>query len=628
MADRHEVYSGDVMLESLDASYSFSDFTSVLSDYITDVQLKDTTVWKLAVLQFKKTTPTFGIDDADKGWRCEYWGKLMRGACFVYRASRDSELYAILEDTVKDMLTAQDPLGRFSTYSTGKEFNGWDIWGRKYVMLGMIYFLDVCKSASLKAKILSALTKHADYMIERLGREEDGKLNIAKCTSHWDGLNSCSILEPFVFLYNVTKEKRYLDFSKYVVGIGGTSGADLFDIMYENKTEIKDLPQRKAYEMISCFEGLAEYVRITGEEKYRTALKNFADRILCEEVSVIGCCGCDFECFDGTRSSQFDREKQNNVMQETCVTVTWMKFCWQILRMFGDVRYADALEISLYNAFCGAFLTKEELDTTGNCGIPIPVDSYSPLRAQTRKRKMGGRKTVTKDGAVYGCCVAIAAAGFGIASFASACPSHKGAYINLYRSGSITLPVLGEDMHFEIQTDYPADNVIIIKPIVSRERRFTLSLRIPAFSREAKVDVCGESIRARSGYIDVDRTWKNGDAVTLTLDMPIRMITASDISPKEGDSSCVCFAKGPILLAADERYSDPDGTLESPDLANREISYRALSTDKLSCRQAYEISFGEDGSRTTLIDYASAGHGDRAYRMAVWLDAARNNGAQ
>ncbi|MBQ6257866.1 MAG: hypothetical protein IJJ60_14840, partial [Clostridia bacterium] len=30
---------------------------------------------------------TADSDDQDKGWRCEYWGKMMRGACLCYRAT-------------------------------------------------------------------------------------------------------------------------------------------------------------------------------------------------------------------------------------------------------------------------------------------------------------------------------------------------------------------------------------------------------------------------------------------------------------------------------------------------------------------------------------------------------------
>ena len=39
---------------------------------------------------------------------------------------------------------------------------------------------------------------------------------------------------------------------------------------------------------------------------------------------------------------------------ETCVTATHMKLCHQLLRLTGEVCWADALEISLFNALSGA----------------------------------------------------------------------------------------------------------------------------------------------------------------------------------------------------------------------------------------------------------------------------------
>ena len=40
------------------------------------------------------------IDDENLGWRGEYWGKMMRGACITYKYTQSSKLYGILENTV------------------------------------------------------------------------------------------------------------------------------------------------------------------------------------------------------------------------------------------------------------------------------------------------------------------------------------------------------------------------------------------------------------------------------------------------------------------------------------------------------------------------------------------------
>ena len=78
--------------------------------YIEEFQLLRTDLWTRFVEQFKQ-------EDADYegGWRGEYWGKMMRGACFTYSYTQNPQLYKILTDTVLDMMEAQEENGRISS---------------------------------------------------------------------------------------------------------------------------------------------------------------------------------------------------------------------------------------------------------------------------------------------------------------------------------------------------------------------------------------------------------------------------------------------------------------------------------------------------------------------------------
>ena len=55
-----------------------------------------------------------------------------------------AKLKKAIRESVGDMLTTQDSYGRFATYSIESEFKSWDLWSRKYVMLGMQYFYEIC----------------------------------------------------------------------------------------------------------------------------------------------------------------------------------------------------------------------------------------------------------------------------------------------------------------------------------------------------------------------------------------------------------------------------------------------------------------------------------------------------
>ena len=84
--------------------FAYNDSLSAELDKLTRVQLYDTRAWQKFVTLFKNP----GVDDHDRGWRGEYWGKMMRGACFTYEVTGDEQLYSVIEDTCRDMLSAQD----------------------------------------------------------------------------------------------------------------------------------------------------------------------------------------------------------------------------------------------------------------------------------------------------------------------------------------------------------------------------------------------------------------------------------------------------------------------------------------------------------------------------------------
>lgn len=107
----------------------------------------DKSLWENFVEQYRSN-----VDDCDKEWRCEYFSKMMRGAALTYQYTKSKELYNTLKDAVTDMLSTQDNLGRFSTYSVEAEFDGWDLWGRKYVMIGFNDSENIIDLAYEKAK--------------------------------------------------------------------------------------------------------------------------------------------------------------------------------------------------------------------------------------------------------------------------------------------------------------------------------------------------------------------------------------------------------------------------------------------------------------------------------------------
>lgn len=87
--------------------FDFSEITDTTARFVEENQLLDKELWISFVRQFEGTP-----DASNLGWRCEYWGKMMRGACLVYSYTKNPELLGTLSATVRHIMTMQDERGR------------------------------------------------------------------------------------------------------------------------------------------------------------------------------------------------------------------------------------------------------------------------------------------------------------------------------------------------------------------------------------------------------------------------------------------------------------------------------------------------------------------------------------
>lgn len=630
----------EIFTTDINENARYNGFVDDAFSFIEKHQLLIPELWARFVQQFREDA------DYDAGWRGEYWGKMMRGACLVYSYTKNEELYSILTQTVFDMINSADENGRISSYSVNHEFDGWDLWCRKYVILGMEYFLDICDDERFKDEITLSMCRQVDYIMSKIGNEE-GKKQIPTATRHWRGLNSCSILEPIVKLYNLTGKQRYFDFAQYIVDFGGTDVSNLFDLAYENKLYPYQYPVTKAYEMISCFEGLIEFYKITGVERYKIAILNFADRILESDFTVIGSCGCTHELFDHSAVRQANTTN-GEVMQETCVTVTLMKFMYRVHLLSGDSKYVEAFERSFYNAYLGSLNTEEIIDSVVKekhnemVAEPLPFDSYSPLTAGTRGNGIGGFE-VMSDGHYYGCCACIGSAGIGLVPKMQLLGYSDGLAVNLYIDGDVSAITPEKNnitLHFE--TEYPKHGKIKIHIDIKTPEIFEIALRNPSWSKSTKVSVNDNIAKSEENYIKIKRLWENGDIIELDLDMrteaiyPIpygsQVLMTEVVWGKNYVVPCydeedpiahkhIALRRGPIMLAQENRlgYSvdnaidikvDADGYVDVL-LTNKDIPY--------NCVVKADVPLS-NGGYMTVTDYSSAGKlWSEESKMAVWM---------
>ena len=583
-------------------------YVGYLLDYVEKAQLLDEDLWALFVKQYREQ------NDKDNGWRGEYWGKMMRGAVLTYTCTGNEKVYVCMEKTVRDLFSVQEADGRISSYPREKEFNGWDMWCRKYVLLGNLYFYDICKDEGLKAEILKVLSAHLDYIVAHIGGTDDKK-SIFATSLFYGCLNSCSILEPVVKMYKLTKKPEYLDFAKYIVDGGFCADMNLIEECLQKTKYPYQFAHTKAYEMMSCFQGLLEYYEITGEEKYFIAAKNFADMVHESDITMIGCAGCLSEFFDNSVNTQ--TKPYEGDMQETCVTVTWMNLCYKLLQMTNDVKYADWMERSALNAMGGAVNTENQkalrarvIDgTTGKAYIGarglLPFDSYSPLYNDRRGKGIGGFN-VMEEGQSYGCCACIGSAGVALMGLFGVMQIGDGICINLYQDCITRTRINEELVTVTIRDCLLKEGCAYIE--VDGNGSFLLKMRIPSWSNTYKVFIDDEelNVQAENGYITIEKEWSN-QTIRLELDVSLK---------KYFLNGKIAFMKGPYVLSKDNRL----GGKVKPFVNVEKIQSKTILNQAF--RNNVTVQMNVDGESIVLCDYAQAGKNfdQENCDISVWFD--------
>lgn len=567
-------------------------------DFVITNQLKDKKVWKTYIDVFVTRD-----DSEELWWRGEFFGKQMRGACYAYLYSQDEELYDILTWACRELLKTQDKYGRFSTYTIDKEFNGWDMWGRKYVLTGLQHYYQICRDAELKEAILEAEKKHMDYIVSKIG---PGKIDITTTSLWWGCVNSCTILEPTMELYKTTKEPRYLEFAKYIISTGGSADCNLVELPMREDLYPYQYPVTKAYEMMSFYEGLIAYYEATGEEKYLEVAKRFIEAVQQSDITIIGCAGCTDELFDHSAVTQ--TKYSDVVMQETCVTVTWIRVLVRMYLLTGEAKYIDRIECSGYNALYGSLNTKQckHFDRWSKEYLePKCFDSYSPLYMNTRGRWIGGISHF-ENGEYTGCCVAIGACGISLMPLTAVVTMGEYTHINHQFTGEACIKdASGKDVQLTFTSKYPQDGVCKIKIQCEGECNLKLRIRKPDWCESMLID--GKEVVAE-GYQEVSGNFQDGDEITFEWKLSLKIHRLNEK---------VAFTYGVITLACDSAKSDRD--IEKPVVVGDEPVYRIIlpEEDEL-IRMECET---EDGT-ILLTDYQSCGKewtGEKNI-ISVWLN--------
>jgi hypothetical protein len=131
--------SGTVFSQIKDRQFPLPPHSIRLSGYLENDIQNSMTHWNKGAIPYTSFVDFFRNGRAQFALG-EMWGKAVRSGSMYYRYTQDTELKKILDETVRDLLTTQQPNGSISCSPADRQPGGTDgdIWERKYVMLGLL----------------------------------------------------------------------------------------------------------------------------------------------------------------------------------------------------------------------------------------------------------------------------------------------------------------------------------------------------------------------------------------------------------------------------------------------------------------------------------------------------------
>lgn len=241
-----------------------------------------------------------------------------------------------------------------------------------------------------------------------------------------------------------------------------------------------------------------------------------------------------------------DFELPNNGYCESCAGCGLSFWADRMHRLHPDAHYRDVQERVLYNNLLGS------IELTGR-------NFYYQNPLESNKARYSWHKCP--------CCVGnIPRALFGIKDLMySVNPARTELYLSHYVDSEVSMPAIGgANLRVRQQTRYPWDGEVAITLHPAREISFALKLRIPSRTESelysASPDLGGkfnvrvngksESPKVEYGYITLQRGWKDGDRVELSLPMELQRVHCDPkVSANRGR---VALQRGPLVYSVED----------------------------------------------------------------------------
>jgi uncharacterized protein len=455
----------------------------------------------------------------------------------------DPELIAMIDEAITLVADAQGPDGYLDTYFSvdraGQRWTNFDL--HEMYCAGHLFQAAVAHHrATGSRRLLDVATRFADHLCAMFGPEEQGKRN--RLDAHPE------VEMALVELYRVTGERRYLEQAQFFLDARGHGLLGRPYGKFEPDYAQDGVPFRElqsvvghAVRMMYLDCGAADIYAETGETALLAAMTRQWANMTERKLYITGGAGAKGE------GEAFDRDHQlpnGSAYAETCAAIGSFMWNWRMLLLTGEARYADLMELTLYNGLLS--------------GISLDGTRYfyeNPLANDGTHRR--------QEWFECACCPPNVARTLAALPGYHASVAADALWLHLYGSsrGTVTLPD-GATIAWTQTANYPWHGNIEITIDSVPATPIALHLRVPGWAEGATLTLNGTAVPRTlipGSYESVTRVWQPGDTLHLELPMPIQQRVAHPNLVE--NRACMALMRGPLVYCIEQADHPEDDLL-------------------------------------------------------------------
>ena len=495
--------------------------------------------------------------------------KWMEAVCHVYGVTKEIDLIAQLDELIEVIDQAQDDDGYICTQIQLTERGRWENlrFHELYNMGHLLTAASVHHRVTGKTNFLQIAINLGNYLYD-IFQPRPPEL------AHF-GFNPSNIMGA-ADLYRETGEQKYLELAQIFVEMRGSQpgGSDQNQAYIPLREETRAVGHGVTAGYLYC--GAADVYAETGDSAILEALERIWENMVSSKMYLTGGNtalhhGASMRPELGGRhpedlvSEAFGHEFQlpnATAYNETCANIANAMWNWRMLELTGDAKYADIMELVLYNSFLSAISQDGTHFTYTN-----------PLRWHGHDQELLSQDRMQRWYTLFCyCCPTNTARALTWLHNWVYSLSEDTVWVHLY-GGSTLDTVLpdGSPIKLSQTSNYPWDGKIKLTINNAPEKAVALKLRIPGWAKDVKIKINSKAIEdpQPGTYLSIEREWLAGDQITVLLSMRPRIIKTH---PKvEETRNHIAVMNGPIVYCV-EGVDLPANVKMSEIYAPRELS--------------------------------------------------------